>query len=284
MRGVIVALGVALGLALAACRSAAPAAGPGERVVSLTPSATEALAALGAADLIVGVDTYSTYPAQVKGLPKVGSFLAPDVEAIARLRPTLVVADDIHDSAIAALGDVGVTRVTRLPMHTLPDVLTALRSLGDLLGRQDAATANVQEIERAIEAARAATAARGAGAAPRVLAIIDREPGGIGGLVAAGTGSWVDELLALVGADNALAGAGARYPKLALEDVVRAAPDVILDASYAADPAAPLSPWAGVDVPAVKAGRVVVAKESYVLAPSPRVAEALAAVARVLGK
>lgn len=280
MRGVA----LVIGLLLAACRSAAPVPAAGERVVSLTPSATEALAALGATDVIVGVDTYSTYPDQVKALPKVGSFLAPDVDAIARLRPTLVVADDIHDSAIAALGDVGVTRVVRLPMHTLPDVLTALRSLGELLGRQAAATAKVQEIERAIDAARAATAARGAGPAPRVLAIIDREPGGIGGLVAAGTGSWVDELLALIGADNALAGAGARYPKLALEDVLRAAPDVILDASYAADATQPLLPWAGVDVPAVKAGRVVVAKESYVLAPSPRVAEALAAVARVLGK
>ena len=69
---------------------------------------------------------------------------------------------------------------------------------------------------------------------PRVLAILDREAGGLGNLVAAGPGSWIDELLAITGGENVLAGSGVRYPKVSMEEVLRGRPDVILDLSFAA--------------------------------------------------
>ncbi len=246
------------------------------RLVSLTPSATEVVAALGAAPLLVGVDDYSTFPPEVTTLPKVGSFLAPNLETIVGLRPALVIVDDVHGKAAEALSDAGVATV-ECSIHAIPDVKRALRTIGDRIGRSAEATQVVGTIDAAIERARGQRPAK----RPRVLAIIDREAGGLGNLVAAGTGSWLDELLAISGGENVLAGAPVRYPKISLEEVMRAQPDVILDLSFAGGKGG-VAEWAAVDVPAVKLGRVVVLSEPYLTAPSPRVAEALAALARAI--
>src|SRR3954452_18844022 len=94
---------LALVLVAAACSPGkAPEAGKGPRIVSLTPSATEVVAAVGADSQLVGGDEYWDFPAAVKRLPKVGSFLAPNLEAIVQLKPTFVIVDDIHGQTAGA--------------------------------------------------------------------------------------------------------------------------------------------------------------------------------------
>jgi iron complex transport system substrate-binding protein len=134
----------------------------------------------------------------------------------------------------------------------------------------------VNQIDADLDAAAAARPAKH----PRVLAIIDREAGGLGNLVAAGPGSWVDELLAVVGGDNVLAASGLRYPKISLEEVLRAQPDVILDISFAGR--SELKSWDAVSVPAVKNGRVRLLDKQYILSPSPRVKAALDDLAQAI--
>lgn len=245
------------------------------RVVTLTPSATEIVAALGGTDWIVGVDDYSEYPESVKKLPKVGTFLQPNQETIISLRPTLVVVDDIHGQVAGALRDRGLDTIA-CDMHALPDVKAALQRVGDKLGRGPQAKAVVDRIDHALDAAAAAKPAKH----PRVLAIIDREAGGLGGLVAAGPGSWLDELLAVVGGDNVLAASGVRYPKISLEEVLRTQPEVILDISFAGRK--DTTSWNSVNVPAVKTGRVKNLSDAYLLGPSPRVREALDKLAEAI--
>jgi iron complex transport system substrate-binding protein len=264
-------------LALLACQRErrAPTTTGEQRVVALTPSATEVVAALGATELLVGVDEFSTYPPEVTALPKVGSFLHPNLEVIVKLSPTLVVVDDIHGQAAGALRDQGVPTI-ECAIHALPDVKKALREVGAKLGRTTEAAAAIAAIDKALDDAAAKRPARH----PRVLAIIDREAGGLGNLVAAGPGSWVDELIAVVGGDNVLSASGVRYPKISLEEVLRGAPEVILDLSFAGK--SKTTEWRAVDVPAVKAGRVYAMSDPYLVAPSPRVQEALDALARAL--
>jgi iron complex transport system substrate-binding protein len=245
------------------------------RLVSLTPSATEVVAALGATASLVGVDDYSTFPAEVAGLPKVGSFLSPNLETIVRLKPTLVIVDDIHGRTAGALGDAGIATVA-CAIHALPDVKDALRTVGARIGKSAEAERIVQAIEAALDRAAASRPAK----RPRVLAVIDREAGGLGNLVTAGGGSWVDELLAVVGGDNVLSAAGVRYPKISAEEVLRTRPEVILDLSYAARQN--IAPWQTLDVPAVATGRVRALSEPYLIAPSPRVTEALDVLARAI--
>jgi cobalamin transport system substrate-binding protein len=242
------------------------------RVVSLTPSATEVVAALGATDLLVGVDDYSKYPPEVTSLPKVGSFLSPNLETIVRLRPTLVIVDDIHARTAGALQEAGVTTV-ECAIHALPDVKSALSTIGARLGKSEKAAQVVASIDAALDDAASHKPAR----RPRVLAVIDREAGGLGNIVAAGPGSWVDELLAVIGAENVLAPSGVRYPKISVEEVLHAQPEVILDLSYSATD---LAAWHDVKVPAVATNRVFALKEPFLIAPSPRVAEALAVLAK----
>ncbi|MBA3457446.1 MAG: ABC transporter substrate-binding protein, partial [Deltaproteobacteria bacterium] len=154
---------------------AAPTPGSAQmRVISLTPSATEVLAALGAINLIVGVDDYSTFPPEVKALPKVGSFLSPNLETIVSLKPTLVVVDDVHGPAAGAMRDAGLV-IVECPIHALPDVKKALETIGSRIGRTAEATRAIAEIEAALETARAKRPAK----RPRVLAILDREAGGL---------------------------------------------------------------------------------------------------------
>ncbi len=269
----------AIALALVGCDvdRSKPAKNP-SKIVTLTPSATEIVAALGATDRLIGVDEYSTFPPNVNSLPKVGSFLAPSFETIVRLRPDLVIGDDIHADAATALRGVGID-VVLVDMHSLPDLRKAFTTIGERIGRVEEARAAVTAIDDAVAAARR----RHQGTGARVLLVIDREAGGLGNMVAAANGSWLDELLAITGAENVLAGAAVRYPKVSPEELLRARPDVILDVSYAADPTTALAEWkGGPDVPAIANGRVHVLKDAYLLGPSPRVAEALVALEAAL--
>jgi iron complex transport system substrate-binding protein len=267
------ALVVAVLVLAAACDRSDPPAPATPRIVTLSPSASEVVGALGAGGWLVGVDEYSTYPPEVGKLPKVGSFLQPNLETIVRLRPTLVIADDVHADVARALADVHVAALA-VPMHALPDVERALTEVGAKIGRDDAAKRAIADIEAARDAARSGQPAK----RPRVLAVIDHEAGGLGGMVAVGPGTWLDELLALAGAENVLAASGVRYPKISLEEVVRAQPDVILDVGKAAD----AKPWLAVDVPAVRDGRVRLLDAPYLMAPSPRLRDALSTVGQAL--
>jgi iron complex transport system substrate-binding protein len=260
-------------LAVMACDRGPREAPATTRVVSLTPSATEIVAALGATELLVGVDSYSKYPPGVERLPKVGDFIHPNLEAIVRLSPTLVIVDDVHGTTASALHDRGIATVT-CGMHAIADVESALHAVGARLGRDAQATALVADLERAIAEARARRPAHH----PRVLLVIDRAAGDLTNLVAAGPGSWLDELLVIVGGDNVLAGAD-RYPKISVEEVVRARPDVILDVSFA-DPGT--SAWRSLDVPAVHADAVFRLSQPVLLGPTPRIREALAALAPIV--
>jgi iron complex transport system substrate-binding protein len=245
------------------------------RIVSLMPSATEVVAALGATSSLVGVDEYSEYPESVQTLPKVGDFLRPNLEQIVNLHPTLVIVDDIHGQTAGALHDQGLSTVG-CSMHALPDVKRALEVVGARIGKTDRAKELIAELDRELDAAAAARPARH----PKVLAVIDRENGGLGNLVVAGPGSYLDELLAVVGGDNVLAASGIRYPKISVEEVLRAQPEVIIDLSFGGKNKP--SDWYSVDVPAVKNKKVFAMTQPYLRGPSPRVKEALADLANTL--
>jgi iron complex transport system substrate-binding protein len=247
------------------------------RIVSLTPSATEIVAVLGATDQLVGVDEFSHYPPQVDKLPKVGSFLTPNLEAIVRLKPAFVIVDDIHGRAAGALNDAKIETI-ECPIHALPDIKKALRTVGTRLGKATEAARVIAELDTSLDTA----AARRPAKRPRVLLIIDRASGGVGNLVAAGPGSWLDELLAVVGGENVLAASGVRYPKVSLEEVLRGKPDVIIDVSPAVEEPAGITPWNEVDVPAVKTKRVRGLADQYLRAPSPRVKQALDVLEKAL--
>jgi len=270
-----------------ACNRAdpAPAQGAVRRVVTTTPSSTELVAAAGGADLIVGVDKFSTYPPEVKRLPVVGDFVSPSVEAILQLHPDLVVLDAVQIRTAEALRAGGV-RTLVLEMKNIDDVLDGLSRAGRALGDGERASEERARLEAAIAGARTRGQARAH--RPRVLLIVDREVGALRSLVACGPGSYLDQLVSLLGGDNVLAGSAVMYPKISPETVIESAPDVILDATHTDDPAAALRDWSALGtVPAVAAGRVhMIGGEGsgYYVSPGPRLDKALAGLEPLLSE
>jgi iron complex transport system substrate-binding protein len=248
-------------------------------VITATPSSTELVHALGATDRIVGVDEFSTYPPEVASLPKVGGFVNPSFEAIVELEPDLVILSKVQDKLEVALRASGI-RTVMLDVHTIADVRAGLLTVGDALGERAAADAIVAQMDADIEAA----AARGRARAQRlrVLAIIDRGRGRLGSMVAVGPGAWLDERLALVGGANALADAGKAYIKIGAEEVMRAAPDVIVETVRPGDEGRTVD-WRDLpEVPAVAAGRVHELTDPIYSAPTPRIGVALRGLEQLL--
>ena len=261
----------------------APASGPVRRVVTTTPSATEIVAAAAGPAILVGVDRFSTFPPEVKGLPVVGDFVSPSVEAILQLRPDLVVLDAVQVRTGEALRAGGM-RTLVLEMHSVTDVLDGLSEVGRALGAAEGAARSRARLESAIARARARGLARAR--RPRVLLVVDREVGALRGLVASGPGSYLDELVSMLGGDNVLAGSSVRYPKISPETVIEAAPDVILDATFTDDPDAALRDWSALPgVPAVARRRVhMIGGEGagYYISPGPRFDVALSGLEPLL--
>jgi iron complex transport system substrate-binding protein len=274
-RGIVFAALCAAALSCSRQEPAPATAGEAHRVVSLAPSTTEALFAIGAGDRVVGRSRYCDWPAEATKLPSVGG-LEPDLEAVLLLRPDLVVGpNEAASSRLAAqLGARGVA--TWFPnTESLASIDALLVGLGDRTGHPSEArrvAADLAAAENAVE--------RSVGAQPRsrVLMVVDVAP-----IVAAGPGSFVNELITRAGGTNVV-DAGPPWPTLGFERLLELDPDVILDASAGQGGATRVTPdasgWSRVR--AVREGHVVPMHDQRVLRPGPRIAEGLATLARLL--
>ncbi len=208
----------------------AEVAGFPERIVSLAPSNTEILFALGLGPRVVGADDDSDHPAAVAGLPRVGRDLQIDVERVAALAPDLVLASL---SVPGMERNVAALAARRLPFLTLNpqslgEVLADIRLVGRVTGAEGAAATLVIDLERRIAAVQAATAALDPAARPVVYwEWWPRPP------ISPGRRSWITDLLALAGARN-LHGDADRT-SLVVEDA----------ATRAADPEVAIVCWCG---------------------------------------
>lgn len=234
-----------------------PAAPAARRIVSLVPSATETLFALGVGDRVVGVSTYDDYPPEATARPRVGGMTNPSFEAIVALRPDAVVGvqGPIDTGLLERLRGVGV-RPLFPRVESIDEALRAIDTFGALVRRPDAASALRARVDAELRAvrARAATTRH-----PRTLAVFSQRP-----MIVAGPGSWVDELLRVAGGDNVVT-AGARYPTVPLEQARAWAPEVVLDLSWQTG---------GGDIAAGLAPRVVRLDDPVFVRPGPRLGEA----------
>ena len=241
-----------------------PRASPApQRIVSLAPSATDIVVALGAAKRIVGVTRYETAP-EVKGLPSVGGFLDPSPEAVVALRPDLAlwVTDGGALATVRKIAELGVP-VLALPVVGVEDVVSTARAIGQALG--DAAAGD--RLARTLEDGIARVRARAAGLPRRrVLFVVGREP-----LVVAGPGSYPDELLRIAGAENVVKGTRP-WPVYPLEKAIADDPEFIIDAAF-------LEHGGGEGhlsaIPAARRGRLVKLDDDDALRPGPRLVRAL---------
>jgi len=268
------------GAAAAALTSRLPAQGISKRIVSTAPSITEALFALGLGDQVVGVSRFCNFPASVLKLPKVGTYLAPDAEAIARLVPDLVVLQRISSELTDRLHALRINFI-EVPHGTLNDVYTGITLIARAAGVPDRGSALNGRIQHELGSLQ--VKAKGL-PSPRVLAIVNRRPGLLADLTAVGADNYLQQLLEIAGGTNVLAKPGLpMYPRISLETVLRDDPDVILDLSGQQESEAErqalsvqvLALWGQQSqLTAVRKGRVMVGVSNALLVPGPRAPEA----------
>jgi iron complex transport system substrate-binding protein len=251
--------------------------GHAARIVSLAPSITETVFALGEGERLVGVTDYCDYPPEAARKPHVGGISTPSFEAILTLRPDLVLATSESNSAehVERLASLGLPVYVIRPID-FETVLESIERIGAVLDRDAVARAHVARMRR--EADAIAQAVAGA-PRPRVLYVVWPNP-----LIAPGRGTLITELLGRAGSDSITAGEPLPYPRLSLETVVERRPDRIIVGRHGQGTVEELlRGWERLgSVTALRAGRVYGVDGDLVHRPGPRMVEALRALARVI--
>lgn len=243
-----------------------------QRIVTLLPSLTESVCALGACERLIGVDRYSNSPASVRALPQLGGGIDPNVEAIVALKPDVVLLAKSSrvTQRLEALG----LKVLVLEPKTHADVKRVLDQLGRVLQADDP-----QRVWRAIDASVSAAAQSLSPAAKATRVYFEVNSGPYG----AGESSFIGETLTRLGVKNIVPAALGPFPKLNPEFVVRANPDLIMVSVRSAAGMEQRPGWAGIR--AVRDDRICrfAPEESDVLVrPGPRMGEAARIMARCL--
>lgn len=251
-----------------ACVAGGPAfaSPPATRIVSLMPSLTEDLFALGAGPNVVAVSDYTDYPARAAALPRVASFASLDAERIVRLHPDLVVGIPAQRRLLADVARAGV-RIELIGDDGYGDIFTSLERLGALTGRERAASALVRRL-RARTAALVRDLPPGR---PSAFVVLQASP-----IVTVGAGSYIAHLIALAGAVNAASDARDAYTRYSAEALLAHQPDAIVaDRTSGLAGVLHAPPWNALR--AVRAGRVYLLDDADILErPGPRYNDGLA--------
>lgn len=250
---------------------------PPRRIVSLAPNLTETLFALGSGDKVVGVTEYCDYPPEAQRLPVVGGLTDPNLERILELRPDLVVMSGSgnmrsdYERLTSAGIPVFVSKTKSL--GTILSLITRLGVLTDCTAAADSILEGITETRDSI----AATVFQNP--PPRVLLLVSIRP-----LIAAGPGTYLDELISLCNGENIAPHTTAAYPIMNREEVLRQDPDIILMTSDIApnnnDMTTEYSEWESLS--AVRTGMIDALNADIISRPGPRVGRALRLIARSL--
>jgi iron complex transport system substrate-binding protein len=244
---------------------------PLTRVVSLIPSLTETSYEVGGGDRLVGATRFATFPAAAAKLPRVGSYIALDIERIVKLKPQLCLAtkDGNPKASVERLESLGIPVFVFDP-KSLEDVIDTVVRLGEIYGMEEQAAALVSGYQRRLD--KVALQLEGVKDRPRVFFQIDAQP-----IFSAGSDTFLHQLLVRSGAVN-LAADRSGYPRYSWEELLVMKPDVVLLASMGGgyseqELRARWEAWP--QIPAVKQDSLHIVDADLFDRPSPRLIDAL---------
>lgn len=257
-----------------------------QRIVSMAPSITETLYALGLDDRVAGRTRYCLYPPEVKSKPEVGGYLNPNYEAVLAVKPDLVIALTGDPHAMAAFHKLRL-RTLVVCHNDVEGVLASFTDVGRLCGAEDRAGRIVADIRARMQRIRRKTARLDR---PRVLIVIQRAVvgGKLEDICVAGGESFPGRMIALAGGRNACPPTAVRAPVVSAEGIMSINPQVILDMTAGLsgekqDPEELLSAWRQLGpVEAVRHGRVRSLDADYAFVPGPRFILLLEELARLI--
>jgi iron complex transport system substrate-binding protein len=242
---------------------------PPQRVISLLPSLTESVCALGKCSVLVGVDRFSNWPKSLDALPRLGGIADANIEGIVRLKPDLVLVEK-SSPLIARLQSLGIA-VAAFDVQSMADVQRALRQLDTVLGSTESG-AVWDRIQ--LEIARANRALSPSQKVARVYFEVNSAP------FAAGKTSFIGELLDRLGMQNIATEKMGAFPKINPEFVVQSKPDLIMSTEASPKQLAQRPGWKS--IPAIQSNRVCLfsaAQADVLVRPGPRMGEAASLIA-----
>jgi iron complex transport system substrate-binding protein len=249
-----------------------------QRVVSLAPSITEIIFALGAGDRLKGVTRFSNYPPEALNLPKVGSYVQLDLEKIVALKPDLCIAvrDGNPKDVIDRLEKLNIPAYAVDPRN-LESVMEVIRKIAELLNASEKGVVLTQQMQYRIDQVK------------NKLSRVTKRPGvffqiGVSPIVSAGTETFIHELVLLAGGKN-LAQGPVPYPRFSTEQVLSLSPEVLIITTMTRGEIfervkAEWSRWN--QMPAVKNNRIHLVDSDIVDRASPRLVDALELLAEII--
>jgi iron complex transport system substrate-binding protein len=240
--------------------------GTPQRIISLAPSNTEILFALGLGDKVVGVTMYCDYPPEAQDKEKVGDYYGPDIEKIIALQPDLVLATDFHRfDLIPALEEQGITVFAVAP-QTLEDVLGSIQKIGQITGKETEALELVNGMRSQIEEIEDQT--KDLEEKPMVFYMTWHDP-----MWTVGRDTWIDDLINIAGGVNIFSpnfGGGAMVE---IEWVILLNPEIIITSEWSYDWA--LNATELVSTNASQTGRIYTFDDDLAQRPGPRLVQGL---------
>lgn len=250
------------------------------RIISLAPSHTEILFALGLGDRVVGVTEYCDYPQEARSKPKIGGFSTPSVEKIIELQPDLVLPGDMHHQVVTTLEAANVKVLVFSPT-TMAEIFAAINQIGKAAGEEQAAQNLLAGLQQRVDAVNAKVE-QAQGAKPRVFYEVWHEP-----LTSAADNTLIGELIRVSGGENIVGPSKDSYPKVSEEIILEKNPDIMIH-SYGHGSNESLSPekilkrqgWEHLNF--VQNRRIVGLDANLINRAGPRIVDALEAVAQAI--
>ncbi len=255
---------------------------PAEKIVSMAPSNTEILFAVGAGDQVIGRDEFSDYPAEAAELPTIGGgFGDYNLEAIVDLEPDLVLAAEINTpEQVKALSDLGLTVFLLANPTTLDEMYVNLLTIAELTGHLEETEVLVNDLQDRVAAVDTAVAS----AEDIPTAFYELDATDPSAPWTAGAGTFIDSLIVQAGGQNIAADLEGQYLQLSIEEILVRDPEVILlgDAAYGITPESiqDRNGWSNLN--AVVNNRIYAFDDNLVSRPGPRLVDGLEQLAKLL--
>jgi iron complex transport system substrate-binding protein len=255
------------------------------RIVSLAPSVTETLFALGLGQRVVGVTRQCLYPPEARTIAKIGGYYDPNYEQIVRLKPDCVILSIEQAPERRMVSSLGI-RVLVVDHLTVAGIVGSFTEIGALCGARERAAAIIADLDARMDSVKLKTKGL---PRPKVMISIGRGmgSGSLKDLFIAGKGTFYDDLIALAGGENVCSGSLVKYPQVALEGIYKLDPEIVID--MAPDCAGKvtkellLAEWGkATHVSAVKNNRVYIFEQDYATVPGPRFILTLEQMARAI--
>ena len=251
---------------------------PAKRIVSLAPSITEILFALGLDEQVAAITNFCDYPEAVLKKPRIGGFVNPDIEKIVSLKPDLIIGirDGNRMDTVDRLNDFGLP-VYLIDPKGFDGVMQTIKNIGDVVGREKESRKMVKEMVKKTENIITLTQSL---SRPKVFFQLGDAP-----MVTVGKGTLANDLIRLAGGRSISENEPTSYPVYSIETVLLKAPEIIIMTSMDSKKNTPqlIKKWESwKSIPAVRMSMIYVIDSNLVDRPTPRIVEGLEALVRII--